>query len=50
MIAVYLYGAVCYVINIISFIGCDFKAPWKEEIITGLGIFIPVIPMITVWL
>ena len=30
-------------VNLIKFIGCDFKAPYKAEIIRGIGI--PIVPV-----
>lgn len=46
----FIYWGICYVVNFIQFIQCDFEAPYKEEVIHGLGVFLAVPSMITVWL
>lgn len=38
-----------WVKNIIKLSDCDFKAPYKAEIIYGVGV-IPIVGMITGWL
>lgn len=40
---------VAYVVNFIKFIGNDFEAPYKSEIVNGIGVFIPPAASITVW-
>lgn len=32
-----------WVKNFISFVQCDFDAPYKAEVLRGVGIFIPII-------
>lgn len=44
---VYLIGS--WVVNVVKFCKSDFDAPFKEEIIHGLGIILPPISMITCW-
>lgn len=44
-----LYNIVTWIINLIKFIGCDFDAPYKEEILHGLGLFTPIY-WVTAWL
>ena len=44
------YTTITWFINIIRFLTCDFSAPWKEEIITGLGILIPPLTWVSVWM
>ena len=39
-----------WVYNIIQFFGCDFDPIGKEEILKGLGMFIPPLSMITAWI
>jgi hypothetical protein len=29
---------VCWIVNLIQFINCDFEAPYKKEIIKGVGL------------
>jgi len=43
-----LFVIACYIGNIIKFIQCDFKEPWKGEIIHGIG-FVPGVSLFTVW-
>lgn len=40
---------ICYIINIYRLFQCDFKEPYKEEIIHLIGVFIPPLNLITVW-
>lgn len=39
-----------WVLNLIKFCQCDFDAPWKSEIIHGIGVFLPPTSIVTVWL
>lgn len=40
---------VAYVVNFIKFIENDFEAPYKSEIVNGIGVFLPPAASITVW-
>ena len=40
---------VAYVVNFIKFIENDFEAPYKSEIVNGIGVFLPPAAAITVW-
>lgn len=40
---------VAYVVNFLKFIENDFEAPYKSEIINGIGVFMPPSAIITVW-
>lgn len=42
------YFVVCWVVNLIQLIRCDFAEPWKEEIIHAIGLMGPAAG-ITVW-
>lgn len=44
-----LYFVICWILNIIQFIQCDFEPSYKEEIIKGIAIFIAPLSGITVW-
>ena len=48
-IALLLFIGTGWVKNIIKLSDCDFKAPYKAEVIHGVGIFPPV-GMITGWI
>jgi len=48
-ILIWLYFAICWVVNLFKFIACDFDAPYKEEIIHGIGVFTFFPAGITVW-
>jgi hypothetical protein len=41
---------VFWIINLIQFCNCDFEAPFKKEIVKGVGIFIPPTSIVTVWI
>lgn len=45
----WILGVICWIVNLVKFIGCDFDSPWKEELIHAVGIFIPPASVITVW-
>jgi len=45
----FVYWAVAWIVNLIKFIGCDFEAPYKEEVIHAIGVFFAVPSLITVW-
>ena len=40
---------VAYVVNFLKFIENDFEAPYKSEIVNGIGVFLPPAASITVW-
>lgn len=44
-----LYTIVTWIDNIVHLISCDFAAPYNEEIIRILGIFIPFISWVVFW-
>ena len=44
-----IYFTVSWIVNLIQFIGCDFAEPYKDEVIYGIGVFIPPAAMVTVW-
>lgn len=41
VICLYFLLFLGYVLNIVKFVKCDFKAPYKEELIRGIGMVIP---------
>ena len=45
-LALYIWS---WVSNLLQFIDCDFNAPYKEEIIHGIGVFVPAASFFTVW-
>jgi hypothetical protein len=46
--AVWGYFLVCWVVNLIMLLNCDFAEPWKQEIIHAIGLVGPAAG-ITVW-
>lgn len=44
-----IYIGICWVINLIQLFNCDFDAPWKDELIHIIGVFIVPASGITVW-
>ena len=49
VIFIWLSVIICWIINVVKFIQCDFASPYKEEIIHLIGILIPPSSVITVW-
>jgi hypothetical protein len=45
-----VYTILAWVINLIQFFGCDFDPIGKEEILKGIGMFIPPVSWFTVWI
>lgn len=41
VICFYLLLFLGYVLNIVKFVKCDFEAPYKAELIRGIGMVIP---------
>jgi hypothetical protein len=41
--------SICWVCNLIQLFKCDFEAPFKEEVIHLIGVFIFPASVITVW-
>lgn len=49
-ILLFAYILTCWIITIVKFFECDFKEPYKEEIIRGVSIAIAPISAVTVWM
>ena len=47
-IIIWLYFIVCWIVNLVKLLNCDFEGPWKEEIIHAIGLIGPAAG-ITVW-
>ena len=48
-IVFWIYTAICWVINLIQLLNCDFEAPYKEEIIKTIGVIASPTAGVTVW-
>lgn len=46
---IYAYFIVCWIVNLVQFIQCDFEPSYKDEIIKGIGVLCPPIAGVTVW-
>ena len=46
---IWVYFVVCWIVNLFKFIACDFDAPYKEEVIHGIGVFTLFGSGITAW-
>lgn len=44
-----LVGPIGYVKNIIGLIECDFEAPYKAEVIRGVGVVVPFVGVVVGW-
>lgn len=47
-IAIWLYFIICWIVNLVKLLNCDFEGPWKEEIIHAIGLIGPVAG-VTAW-
>lgn len=48
-ILMWVYIAVCYIVNIVQLFKCDFEPSYKDEIIHAIGLFVPPLSGVTVW-
>ena len=48
-LVIYGYGIITYIINLVQLFNCDFDAPYKDELIKGIGALFPPLNCITVW-
>lgn len=46
---IFIIMSVAYVVNVIKFIQQDFEAPYKSEVIHGIGVVVPPAASVTVW-
>lgn len=46
----WIYTGICWVVNLVQLISCDFEGPWKEEIIHIIEVLISPASGVTVWL
>lgn len=45
-----IYTMIAWIVNLVTFIGCDFDPVGKEEILKGIGIFILPLAWFTAWM
>ncbi len=38
---IWLYFIICWIVNLVKLVSCDFDAPYKEEIIHAIGLIGP---------
>lgn len=48
-IAIWLFLGVCWIVNLVKLLNCDFVEPWRDEIIHLIGL-IPGVSIITAWM
>lgn len=41
---------ICWVVNLVKLMGCDFDAPYKEEFVHAIGLFCFPLSMVTAWM
>jgi len=46
---IWVFIAVCWIANLVGLFNCDFEAPFKEEVIHLIGVFIPPASIVTCW-
>lgn len=49
IVVLVIFAGVSWVANLIHFVGCDFSAPFKAEILHGIGLVTPIC-VVTAWL
>lgn len=49
-LAVAVYTVIAWIVNLIKFVNLDFQEPWRDEIIHGLGVILPVASWVTAWM
>ena len=42
ILVIWLLAIVGYVLNIVKLVQCDFKSPYKAEVIHGVGVITPI--------
>ncbi len=48
ILLLWAYGIIAWIVNLVKLLGCDFEAPYKDEIIHLIGL-VPGASMITCW-
>lgn len=48
-IVFWVIPGLCWIINLLKLLNCDFESPWKQEIIHSIGVFTFWGSCITVW-
>ena len=46
---IYAYFIICWIVNLVQFIQCDFEPSYKDEIIKGIGVLGAPLAGVTVW-
>ena len=46
---IYAYFIICWIVNLVQFIQCDFEPSYKDEIIKGIGVLAAPLAGVTVW-
>jgi len=46
---IFIFVVICWIVNLVKFTECDFEAPYKSEIIHGIGVFMPPASAVTCW-
>jgi len=41
---------ICWFINLVQFIASDFREPYRQEILKGIGIVVPFVSCVTVFI
>ena len=48
-LCIVIFVVFCWVKNLIKFMDCDFEAPYKSEIVHGIGVFTVAASVVTCW-
>lgn len=49
VMCIVLYMAGAWIGNVVKLVKCDFEAPYKEEVIYGMGVLFAPLSAVTVW-
>ena len=50
ILVVWLILALGWILNLVKFCECDFKAPYKAEVIRGVGILVAPVGIVVGWI
>lgn len=48
-LSIWAYFIICWVVNLVKLLQCDFAEPWKDEIVHAIGLIGPCAG-ITAWM
>ena len=49
ILSIYGYFILCWIVNLVQLLSCNFDAPWRDEVVHAIGLLGPAAG-ITVWM